>query len=108
MELKGVPYTSTVDGSKLGTANTILKKLAHVKGMRTCTAELLTFPVAANKAEIGILYTKNQVTYRGVMPMAPAIPSKSDRKNIRKIHPDDKTNFQLYYSRLGRERHRRG
>ncbi|WP_082667107.1 FimB/Mfa2 family fimbrial subunit [Gabonibacter massiliensis] len=73
VELKGVPYTSTVDGSKLGTANTILKKLAHVKGMRTCTAELLTFPVAANKAEIGILYTKNQVTYRGVMPMAPAI-----------------------------------
>ena len=52
VELKGVPYTSTVDGSKLGTANTILKKLTHVKGMRTCTAELLTFPVAANKAEI--------------------------------------------------------
>ena len=73
VELKGVPYTSTIDGSKLGTANTILKKLAHVKGTRTCTAELLTFPFAANKVEIGILYTKNQVTYRGVMPMTPAI-----------------------------------
>ncbi|MDR1274158.1 MAG: FimB/Mfa2 family fimbrial subunit, partial [Odoribacteraceae bacterium] len=75
IELDNVPKSFSADGKVAGSTATILKRMAHVKGAGTATADIMTFPVAANKAEIGVLYSIGHVTYRGFMKLAPAVDS---------------------------------
>ena len=72
LELRQAPTTLTFNGKTSGNA-TIVKKMAYTKGSGNASAEILTFPVVENKAEIGVLYTINQITYRGSMTLSPAV-----------------------------------
>lgn len=72
LELKQAPTTTTFEGKTSGNAS-ILKRMVYTKGSGEAEGELLTFPVAEKKAEIGILYTIDQITYRGSMNLSPAI-----------------------------------
>ncbi|MDR0543864.1 MAG: FimB/Mfa2 family fimbrial subunit [Odoribacteraceae bacterium] len=73
IELSGAPSGVSADGSAAGNAASIVKRVAYAKGSPSATAEILTFPVAANKAEISVLYSIGHVTYRGFMKLSPAI-----------------------------------
>jgi hypothetical protein len=75
IELANVPKSLSADGKVAGSAVTVLKRVGYAKGSGTAWVELLTFPVAANKAEIGVLYSIGHITYRGFMRLAPAVDS---------------------------------
>lgn len=75
IELANVPRYSSVDGEVTGPTVNILKRVKHVKGNNSITTDIMTFPVAANKAEVNILYSIGHLTYRGFMKLAPAIDS---------------------------------
>ncbi|MDR2130093.1 MAG: FimB/Mfa2 family fimbrial subunit [Odoribacteraceae bacterium] len=75
IELGNAPKSSSVDGKVMGSAVNILKRMEYTKGEATATADIMTFPIAANKAEIGVLYSIGHLTYRGFMTLTPAIDS---------------------------------
>jgi hypothetical protein len=75
IELGNAPRSSSVNGKTMGSAVDILKRVPHVKGSGTATVDVMTFPIAANKAEVGVLYSIGHVTYRGFMTLTPAVDS---------------------------------
>ncbi|MDR2414523.1 MAG: FimB/Mfa2 family fimbrial subunit [Odoribacteraceae bacterium] len=72
VELANVPSSAGASGGATG-AVAIVKRVNHVKGSSSATAEIMTFPVAAGKAEVGVLYSSGYITRRGFMKLAPAI-----------------------------------
>jgi hypothetical protein len=75
IELGNAPRSSPVDRKTTGPAVTILKRVEYVKGSGTASVDVMTFPIAANKAEVGVLYSIGHVTYRGFMTLSPAVDS---------------------------------
>lgn len=72
LELRQAPTTLTFEGKTSGTA-TIIADMEFQPGGNTASGEVLSFPLAENKGEIGVLYTIDQVTYRGSLGLSPAL-----------------------------------
>jgi hypothetical protein len=73
IELDHAPKSLSADGLAAGSAVTIAKRAVYVKGSGKATADLLTFPLAAGKAGVSVLYSIGHITYRGFMKLAPAV-----------------------------------
>ncbi|MDR0765751.1 MAG: FimB/Mfa2 family fimbrial subunit [Odoribacteraceae bacterium] len=73
IELANAPASIPAGGKATGTGARVVKRVDYTRGSPSATAEIMTFPVAAGKAEIGVLYSIGPVTYRGFMKLSPAI-----------------------------------